>query len=512
LKLRQIAGGVATGYFTKAIQFVTTMLLVPFLLRPDVLGVEEYGRAFTLIAFMGVCSFVTAGIRLSFLRSISQGIGEQIAGRDSDVGSLIGSGTAILTVICGALAFVGTAFEEPILSAVRFPSDPSYGTAWHLAMLWMFAENGLFLFRGPLMTRGAISYVNWVSATEVIARAGVLVWLLPGSDAPIVTYFVVNSVAALLRCAAFIGWSLGFEPSDLRGIHVTRLSKVREIVAYSGSITVAEGASFAVRRAPVLLASRYLGATEAGFVAIVVNTIQDYVLQVLFTVIQPLAVPIAARFDPRRISQSARAFFYDLEALYCGSVILVISGGIVLAPDLIRLWLGPDFQSIVLPAQVILAGCGIEITYSIRKSLLIGQGLFADAVWRIGGLAVATAALTVAAIVVARDWVLAVFVIGGYMVASNVVGIGVVWSRHFERGEHETPGSRRFVAFAPSFALAAFGSSFVTEGSWLVDATVAVAVLVSALGCVTWLVIPIGQARSTIARLLRSMDRDLFGA
>ena len=76
MKLKQLVAGVATGYVTKAVQFVASMALVPFLLRPEVLGVENYGRVFTLIAFMSFGTVLTAGIRLSFVRSISQAVGD----------------------------------------------------------------------------------------------------------------------------------------------------------------------------------------------------------------------------------------------------------------------------------------------------------------------------------------------------------------------------------------------------------------------------------------------------
>jgi len=512
LKLRQLAAGVATGYVTKAVQFVATMALVPFLLRPDILGVDDYGRAFALIAYMGIGTVVTAGIRLSFLRSISQAVGDDPDGTRRAVGSLLGSGTVILLVICAGLTLTGFAFEDELLAFVQFPSEAGYRSALLLAMAWMTAENALFLFRGPLMARGAITYVNVVTMAEVLLRVGTLVALLPTARSPIAVYLGVHATFATLRGTAFAGWSLVRAPGDLRGVGAVRLADVWQTVLYSRSITLSEAANFLVHRTPVLLAARYLGATDAGFVAIVINTIQNYVMQILFTVVQPLALPIAARFDPRKISASARSFFYDLEGLYCGAILVVIAALTALAPELIRLWLGDGYEPIVRPAQVMLGGCGFEIVYAVRKSLLVGQGMLPEAMGRILALAILTTVAVWISIVLEGSWAPAVYATGLYLAASNVFGIGVVWSRHFAAPDQQSPGPARFLALLPSFAVAVVASAYMTDSRWTVDLALAGAVLACSIACVATWVLPVNRVGTTIQRLLASMNRDLFGA
>ena len=512
MKLRQLAAGVATGYVTKAVQFVATMALVPFLLRPEILGVDDYGRAYTLIAFMGLGSVLTAGIRLSFVRSVSRDLGAQLEGGGHQIGRLIGSGTAVLLVICGVISAIGLVFEVGILGGVRFPDSDEYRVAWRLALVWMTAENALFLFRSPLMARGAISFVNYVVMAEVALRLVTLVVLLPRTAHPFAVYFAAHALFCTLRSLAFVAWSLVRFPDDLRGLAQVRFESIRETLLYSTSITLAHTASFLVLRAPVMLASRYLGATEAGFIAIVINTIQNYVQQMLLAVVQPIAVPIAARFDPRRISAAARSFFYDLEGLYCASVIVVTSLLTVVAPDLVLIWLGPGYEPIVLPAQVILAGCAVEIAYAVRRSLLIGQGLLQHAIFRILAMAIVTTLAVSFCIIVQGEWAPAAFVTGGYLIVSNVLGIGSIWSRHFAVDEERSRGRRRFAAFLPALAAAIAGSLFAGELDWRIDVALAGTALAWSVLCVQLLVMPVRRIGTTLQRLRLSMDRDLFGA
>jgi hypothetical protein len=510
VKLKQLTAGIATGYVVTGVQFLAAMVLVPFLLRRDILGVEGYGRAFTLIAFMGAGAVITVGVRLSFERSISKAVGSDPDGTQRQVGSLIGSGTILLFALCAVIGLPALIWETALLDLVRLPLESDYRVAFRLAVVWMTVENALFLLRSPLMARGAISYINCVMMGEVLLRTAVLFLLLPSTEAVFISYFAVHLAARILHFAGFIGWSLTHAPADFRGLTRVSVQGIKETVLYSRSITLAEGASFLVRRGPLLLASRYLAPAEVGFVALVVNTIQNYVLTVLFAVVRPLALPIAARFDPRRLTATARKFFFDLEGLYCAGVFLVVAEAIVLAPDLIRLWLGEGYGAIVLPAQVILGGCAVEITYAIRRSLLIGQGLLPEAVSRILALAMVTICVVWIGITVGDRWELAVFATAGYLVLTNLFGIGSVWSKHFVRPSEPVPGFLRFASFAPIFVVALVASRFVSEGSMSQDVLAAVAVFACSILSIQLFVLPLQKIHPTIIRLTRSMDRDLF--
>lgn len=510
MKLKQLTAGIATGYVVTAVQFLSAMVLVPFLLRRDILGVEGYGRAFTLIAFMGVGVVVTVGVRFSFALSISRALGSDSEGTKGQVGSLIGSGTILLLLLCAAIGLPALVWETGLLRLVRLPLESDYRVAFRLTIVWMTVENALFLFRSTLTARGAIAYINYILMGEVLLRTAILFLLLPSMEAVFISYFAVHLAFAALRFAGFVGWSLIHAPVDFRGLTRVSVGDIKETVLYSRSITLAEGASFLVRRGPLLLASRYLVPVEVGFVALVINTIQNYVLTALFAVVRPMALPIAARFDPRRLTATARKFFFDIEGLYCAGVFLVVAVAIVLAPDLIRLWLGEGYGAIVLPAQAILGACAVEITYAIRRSLLTGQGLLPEAVWRILALAMTTIGLVWIGLAVGDRWELAVFATAGYLVISNLFGIGSVWSKHFVRPSEPVPGLLRFASFAPIFVVAVVASRFVSEGSVFHDFLAVVAVFACSILSIQLFILPLQKVHPTIIRLTRSMDRDLF--
>lgn len=505
MKLSELSAGIASGYFTKAVQFLATVGIVPFLLRDDVLGLDRYGAAFTLLGIVSVLSLLTSGLRMSFDRSIAHEIGSD----GESVGEFVGCGTKILLGSGLLFAVIVLCLGSILLDVVGLNGTPDEQAALNWASLLVVAENGLYLARAPLLTRGDVLFVNFAGMAEVVLRTASMVFCFVNYDATLASYFSIQAFWTVARQLALFVRVVRKFPRDVRGSIRAPLTRASSSLSYSTPVLATEGASFMVRRAPVLVASYFLGAKEAGLVAIVVNTIQNYILQILFAVAQPLAIPLAARIDLSKLSSHRRRLIWDVEALYCACVILFTAQIALWLPEIVLLWLGPEYSSIVLPAQVTIWACCVEICLSIRRSVLIAQGHM-RAIVPIVSL---SASISLVGILLSgwllESWQWIVFATSTHFLVANVLGIHREFSRSFVRPE-ESSGIVKIVASGPAFCIAIIGSRLMTD-SMIPDHLIAIAVAtLSILLSVFTLVMSPSRAVALAMLLVRRRSQSIF--
>lgn len=506
MNIKQILSGVVSGYLTKVVQLVASVAIVPFLLAPDVLGVEDYGRAFTILGAVSVIGIAVAGIHLSADRAISQAVGRAAADGGRGVALMLGSGTKVLVLVNLAVVIPLIVFEEAIFSALGIPNDGRYAGAVAAAAAIAFGENALYLLRAPLIARGDMAFVNVVGMLEIAARTVTLFALFSRSR---------GSVVALLGIQAFftisrqIAYAFRLEPADLSGFWRAPIASAAATIRYAGPVTLAEGSIIAVRNVPVMVASRFLGATEAGYVAVVANTLQGYFQQIFYSVVQPIALPIASRFALSESNSPRRRGFMDLEAIYVLVVAIVFGQMIYWMPVVIPLWLGGEFAEIVLATQIMLAGTGIQTIAILRRSVLIGQGVIADAVPVIVASALVSTLLVVVGVVVFQSWLAAILFSVLYLFSASGFGVDRVFVRSF--GRADTAGPLRRVTSVCSIFLAAgalgelpSGDSYVESAAWAVVALVVTLVLAFAT------ILSPRRCIGLTRKLYRSRGVDLF--
>lgn len=511
MRVRQIVTGVTSGYVTKGVQFVAALAVVPFLLRSSVLGLEGYGTAFTLLAFSNFIGLLTDGPRKSFTRSISQAIGDHPEAEGCTPGAALHAGMRILVVGCTVAALILVAFESPILALMGLAETPDAILAYGFAVALFWAENALFLVRVPLLARGALQFVNYCSTLEVIGRSAVFFLYFERFPASLASYLFITLLFVVLRNLSFLGYLVVRWPADV--MHRTRApaSVVRASLVYSGPISVVSMVGTVVNRLPILLAHSFLGATESGLIALVVNTIRSYVVQILFSVLDPIAVPLASRLNVGTLSAEARRLLSDLEAVYVLAVTLVIGTAIAVMPQLVTLWLGPTYLEIVRPTQFLLLGCSCEIAFSIRFSLLTGQGHLGKAVIPVllaGALGLCGVVLGAAWF---HDWVAMVIGVAVFLIVSQLFGTSMVFERAFH-GTITLRFSGWWISLFLISAQLAGGLLSVVSDSLSLSPVLALVSAGITLGFAHVLLIPIPRAIQALHALRRSLNRNLFGA
>lgn len=507
MKIRDLLSGIASGYLTKAIQLVISLALVPFLLRDDVLGLEDFGRASAILAAVQLLTLCTDGMRLSFTRAVAQAVGQP--GGAASPGAALGSGSKVLALTCAALAGAIGLAAGPVLRFLSIDASPDNVRALWLTAALFFAENSFNLLQVPLMTRGAISYVNYCLTAETLLRAGGLWLALTLRPHSLSLYFAVFLAAALARHAVFALRLLRSSPQDLRGAARARIAVALPALRYSMPLTAHWGTTILIQRAPIVIASQFLGAEASGLIAIAITTIRGYFLQILFSVLQPIELPVGSLLDPRKLSAAARATLWDLEGIYVLSVTGLIACASSVAPELLRLWLGPGYAALALPSQIVLLGCGVELSLSLRRSIVTGQGLLGASVHR---YAIAGALTLVACLVSAiwlERWEPMVASVGIFLVLANSWAIAAPFRRAF--GALAGPHWLRIPLFATAASAIALGLSalFGSDASYSgLLALPATALLVALLA--QFALIPLDRALATLRRLRALGDRSLL--
>lgn len=506
MNLVDLMRGMFFGYGLKLLQIAATLVVVPFIL--DELGLDRYGRIFVVMSVLGVTTIATDGLKLSFARTISQSIADGPAA----TARFMGAGLKAMLLVTVGVAVAAMLVRVPALELLGVPVEPEYVVAWSLAGWVVVVDSGLFSFHAYLTARGRLDLINALTGVEVILRnlAFVIVFMNFPPDAGV--YLAIFLTGSFLRYGAMIVYSIRRWPQDFSGMSEGRLRDSWAAVSYSLPLTLDSVQHYAFQRFSIPLVNRFIGPAEAGLLALGINTISNNLAQVLFTVARPLLVPIAARLDLETMASSTRRLLLSVDALFAVCVASTMVPLIAVMPTVIGTWLGPDYDVLSFPAQILVAGTTVNVSYNVRRSLLIGQG-FGAAIARVSvALSVLSAGCLAWALLSAGDWVYVTLVIAAFSALTSTLAVGLVFERRLLRPEavQERGALRRTLAWCVAIGAAIGLSRFAPaalEPSLLIPATGSIAVVVLATH---FLVIPIPRILETVAKLRGNARRSLF--
>lgn len=505
MNLNQLATGVLSGYIFKAAQVAISLVIVPFLLAPDVLGVDDYGRTFAILGATGLFSIATIGLHNAADRAITRAVASARPG-STDVSELLGSAIKVHALVSLAWVVPFVVFDEWVLRSLGIPVEAGYSEAVWAAGAISLLECALYPVRSPLIARGDIAYANLITMLELLFRTASVFLVFSWVGGSVSSFLAIQAFFTLARQIAYY-----YRLAKSDRVHLVRapIARAFETIRYAGPVSLAEGSTLLVRNLPVILASRFLGPTDAGYVAVVANTLQGYVLQIFLAVFQPIAVPIASRLRLAQASSSKRARFRQLEAGYAFVIACVFGQAIIWTPVLLPVWLGSEFVPIVLATQIMIAGCGIQTSNLIRRSILIGHGLLPDAVPAIVASALVSSISMAIAFALFHTWFAAIVIGTMHMIVSSAFGIDRVFSRNF----HDEGSMTSFphVVSVTSILVVAWVIGRLTAHTPLVG-DIGLAVLgggvSAAMGFAT--LIPLRSAQDLVGLLYRVRGVDLF--
>jgi len=382
--LRALLIGAGTGYATKLVQVACTVLLLPFLLSDSQLGLKTFGQFSALQAIIAILALVFDGWR----QSTGKTTGNRVAAGGvsvRDLGVMVGWSFAGVTL----LAMLAVVSRPLILSAGNLAAVDGIEVVLFLLLTQLVVEQALFPAEALLHATGNTWKLNLVLAVEVIGRtAAIFVWFLAGS-ASITGYAGVILVGAVIRmlslallaCGAVVPRSEVERPTGFQ----TEVAVIRYSLVLMGSSI----ANYLVFRAPVVLAARLVSAEAAAILAVLLNSVPNYLRQLTLAVLRPMIIPLGARVNFSTLSTPQQAKLNALLSTH--QVAACIACTVIGATGWVwlDLWLGPDFAIYAPPMNALVVAIGLQIASAFQSQLLVAQG------W---GRPLAAASVTLAAV------------------------------------------------------------------------------------------------------------------
>ncbi|HET7248697.1 MAG TPA: lipopolysaccharide biosynthesis protein [Gemmatimonadales bacterium] len=251
------------------------------------------------------------------------------------------------------------------------------------ALAWVFPLNGLQTVGQSLLSRDL--HFSWLANLDVIsygAGFGII---------GIVTALLGWGVWALV--AAQIGQSLG-RTVVLLWKHPPRLGFIfdgpafRDLAYFGGGFTVARVANYIAVNGDNFIVGRYLGAAPLGYYGRAYS-LMSAPAYAFGTVLDQVLFPAMAKVqdDMKRLAAAYRRGVALIALLVLPASVAII----YLAPEVIRIALGPKWGPAVVPFQVLGIGMLFRTSYKMSDSISRSTGAVYRRAWRqliYGGLVV----------------------------------------------------------------------------------------------------------------------------
>lgn len=161
---------------------------------------------------------------------------------------------------------------------------------------------------------------------------------------------------------------------------------VRELLYFGGGFTVARTANYVAGQVDKFVVGRWLGAESLGLYALthqLMSAPANLFGQVLDRVLFPTMALV--QLDRARLARA-----YGTSVAVCALLVLPISLLVaILAPEVVRVLLGPQWSDAVVPLQIFLIGMLFRTSYKLSDTVARATGSVYARAWRQGAYALA---------------------------------------------------------------------------------------------------------------------------
>jgi O-antigen/teichoic acid export membrane protein len=343
-------------------------------------------------ASLGVFAYVVFCVTIgSMIASLGIGIVQQrfipnlrAEGRNDEADGLIGSTTrlSMVAALVGSLALFAFLYW-PGRSATEGPSDSSRNIVIALALVWFIswrmAEVYQFYLRGE-QRFGELARLSAVSALIKLAVMASGAWLfgIPGA--------LAGFIAANLLPASRIFRLLRVRPHIAKALK----SQVVRFALASWATAVLGGLVFG--RTEILFLEHYTGIGAVGYFAAAV-TVAEMAVQIPPLLLSALLPRFSEQYG-RGAQDDMHRLYRTMTALIAMVIVPLCLGLAAIAPVLVPLLFGADFDDAVLVASVLLiaaavSSLGVTTAYLLQSIGKTGFLLMSNGVGLVGTIALA---------------------------------------------------------------------------------------------------------------------------
>lgn len=386
--------------FGTLFNIVITFLLAPLLIHR--LGVDQWGLLLLVWSLAGVLGVANFGFGEASLRFVAHHHAEgDLAGVNRVFGATLTYYLSICTLITGVLWVVA-----PIVAQwVKVPTGADYPTEWLVRLAAVLFSVGMIAnaFRVIPMALRRYDISSKVGAIQGAVRSiGLILLVLAHLSVLYLVVWEVIVIGAVLVAQVLI--ARGMLPG-LRWLPSMSLTGIREIIGYSMYSFLTHIFLMMWREGPKLLMGNRIGTTGVAYFG-TPDSISNRLHMIVVSAIETLVPRFSA--PEQRESGKLLLTLATWSAFACGAILYVPLA--VLMPDLLRLWINPEFA---------------------RQSGLVGQILTFSLVGPLGYSAIATLfrGINKPAFVTAVMVVVAILVVVASLLLMPGWGVmGVAWA------------------------------------------------------------------------------------
>lgn len=360
---KSLFASVASGYATVAVQAITGLLLVPFLLSTHGVGLHGFGEIATIQALAAVLTVLLDGHRQYSARRIA------LTATDQQSSSL----TALLVVTatsCVALGATGVLLAPAVIDLIHLRS-PDVITAWRLACAAFVFEQLCYLLESHLHSARRSPLANLLGGADAVTRAALVValFLIVG---PSVEFFFLAALTSLaLKFAVLLvvgrkAWCALPASHELIG--------EAKMLMRSTPLALNGIAPFLVFRLTVIVGNKYLGSEQAGVLSLILVTLRTYLQQAIFSAMRPILIARLVGNGWSEQSAVARQSFLSRLRSYqlgVGALAFVIAAATHIW---LPIWLGDALTPYAGYFAVLLILFAAEVAYGVPYYWLVANG------------------------------------------------------------------------------------------------------------------------------------------
>ena len=362
----RIVFNIGSSYTRFLVGIIAVFLLTPFIL--GVVGKEQFGLWALCIAVTGVLGLLDMGLGTAAVKFVAECAGNSDHQARNEAISTLLPVYAILGGLCLLLVITTTSV---VVHQFRFDPQQTevFGRIITITGLALAVALPLSVFRSALIGIGRFDLVNLVETVCILINAVLVVTLL-SSDWGLTGLAIANASIMLAGPLILLPVAWRTIPEFRLSIGLIRLSRIGELAPLAMYFLLANVALLVTLRSDALIIKGFLPLSAVAAYAIAAKISEySYLLNKQFSnALMPLIALSMGAGDQRTVRN----------VLVDGTRFLTIIATPLLgllffhAEHIINIWVGPDFEEVVLPLRILLVAV-MFLTLQLNAANVLGM-------------------------------------------------------------------------------------------------------------------------------------------